>query len=71
MIICLHTEVVTSITIYLNMVKWFNIQTIDRTQSGATTLGQSGPGSNGNEGAFHFLQRIGWFCVIRSPSQMG
>ena len=24
---------------------------IDRTQSGATTPGQSGPGSNGNEGA--------------------
>ena len=29
---------------------------INRTLSGATSLGQSGPGSNGNEGVLHILQ---------------
>ena len=29
---------------------------IDRTLSGATTLGQSGPGSDGNEGVLHIPQ---------------
>ena len=29
---------------------------IDRTLSDATTLDQSGPGSDGNEGLLHFLQ---------------
>ena len=30
---------------------------IDKTLSGATTLGQSGPGSDGNEGVLHIPQR--------------
>ena len=30
-----------------------SIGPIDRTISGATTLSQSGPGSNGNEGVLH------------------
>ena len=30
-----------------------SIWPIDRTLSGATTPGQSGPGSNGNEGVLH------------------
>ena len=29
---------------------------IDRTLSGATTPGQGGPGSNGNEGVLHIPQ---------------
>ena len=29
---------------------------IDRVLSGATTLGQNGPGSKGNEGALHIPQ---------------
>ena len=29
---------------------------IDKTLSSATTLGQSGPGSNGNEGVLHIFQ---------------
>ena len=33
-----------------------SIWPIDRTLSGATTLGQSGPGSDGNEGVLHFPQ---------------
>ena len=33
-----------------------SIGSIDRTLSGATTPGQSGPGSNGSEGVFHNLQ---------------
>ena len=33
-----------------------SIWPIDRTLSGATTLGQSGPGSNGNEGLLHIPQ---------------
>ena len=33
-----------------------SIWPIDRTQSGATILGQSGPGSNGNEVALHIPQ---------------
>ena len=33
-----------------------SIQPIDRTLSGATTPGQSGPGSNGNEGVLHIPQ---------------
>ena len=39
---------------------------IDRTLSGATTLGQSEPGSNGHEGIFRIPQS---FCIIgSSPS---
>ena len=33
-----------------------SIWPIDKTLSGATTLGQSGPGSNGNEGVLHIPQ---------------
>ena len=33
-----------------------SIRPIDRTLSGSTTLGQSGPGSDGNEGVLHILQ---------------
>ena len=33
-----------------------SIRPIDRTLSGATTLGQSGPRSNGNEGVFRITQ---------------
>ena len=33
-----------------------SIWSIDRTLSGATTLGQSGPGSDDNEGLFHIPQ---------------
>ena len=33
-----------------------SIWPIDRTWSGATTPGQSGPGSNGNEGVLHIPQ---------------
>ena len=33
-----------------------SIQPIDRALSGATTPGQSGPGSNGNEGVLHIPQ---------------
>ena len=33
-----------------------SIWPIDRTQSGATTPGQSGPGINGNEGVLHIPQ---------------
>ena len=33
-----------------------SIWSIDRILSGATTLGQSGPGSNCNEGVLHILQ---------------
>ena len=49
MIICLHS------------VKMFNssIKPIDRNISGATTLGQSGPASDGNEGVF---------CIPQSSS---
>ena len=40
-VICLHTVFILP---------------VDRTLSGATTLGQSRPGSNGNEGALHTPQ---------------
>ena len=33
-----------------------SIRPIDRALSGATTLGQSGPGNNGNEGVLHIPQ---------------
>ena len=33
-----------------------SIWLIDRTQSDATTPGQSGPGNNGNEGVLHIPQ---------------
>ena len=33
-----------------------SIQAIDRTLSGAITLGQNGPGSDGNEGVLYILQ---------------
>ena len=49
-----------------------NISTwsMDRNLSGATTPGQSEPGSNGNEGVLHILPKlqdwsltVRWFCV--------
>ena len=43
-VICLHTV--------------FSIWPIDRTLSGATTPGQSEPGSNGNERVLHILQAL-------------
>ena len=38
--------------------KWLNISIwlIDGTLTGTTTLGQSGPGNNGNKGVLHILQ---------------
>ena len=33
-----------------------SIKPIDSAQSGATTAGQTGPGSDGNEGVLHILQ---------------
>ena len=44
---------ISSLAIQFGTVEISNssIRPIDRTLSGATTLGQSGPGSNGNEGA--------------------
>ena len=43
-----------------------SIWPIDRTLSDATTLGQSGPGSNGNEGVLHILQSTS--IIGASPS---
>ena len=42
---------------------------IDRTLSGATTPGQSGPGSDGNDGVLHFPQSssitgLVWFGLV-------
>ena len=39
-------------------IKWLNhfIRTIDGTLTGTNTLGQSGPGSNDNEGVLHIFQ---------------
>ena len=42
-----------------------SIWPIDRTLSGATTLDQSGPGSNDNEGILRILQS---FNIIRASS---
>ena len=36
--------------------KFWSIYPIDGTLTGATTPGQSGPGSNGNEGVLHIPQ---------------
>ena len=43
----------------MHTVKWLNnsIWPIDRTITGANTLGQSGPGSNDNEGVTHIFQK--------------
>ena len=48
-VICLHTVCL--------------IWPLDRTLSGATILGQSGPGSNGNQGVLHIIQS--WSLTIR------
>ena len=37
-------------------IQFSSIQPIDRALSGANTLGQSEPGSDGNEGVFHIPQ---------------
>ena len=42
-----------------------SMRTIDRTRSGVTTQGQSGPGSNGNEGVICISQSS---IVGASPS---
>ena len=49
-VICLHTVC--------------SIWPIERTLSGATTLGQNGPGSNGNEGVLHITHQMVW-CLIQ------
>ena len=37
---------------------------MDRTLSGATTMGQSGPESNGNEGVLHIISYLKlYYCV--------
>ena len=47
------SETVLFQTIHFTISTQFSsIWPIDRTQPGATTSGQSGPGSDGNEGAF-------------------
>ena len=46
LVICLHSFLVSNSSIW----------SIDRTLSGATTLGQSGPGSNVNEVVLHIPQ---------------
>ena len=42
-----------------------SIQPIDRTLSGATTLKQSGPGSDGNEGVLSLNFQQYWNLTIR------
>ena len=43
---------------WINLFRYieYSIRTIDRTPSGATAPGQSGPGSNGKEGVLHIPQ---------------
>ena len=45
--------------------KWLDISVwpIDGTLTGTTTLGQGGPGSNGNEGVLHIPHRIGAYSA--------
>ena len=53
----LNIKTVPSQTIQFSKSTWLNsIWPIDRTQSGATTLNQSGPGSEGNKGIPHIPQ---------------
>ena len=47
-----------------------SIWPIDRTQSNATTLGQSGPGSDGIEGVLHILQSSSFSGTSSSNSFM-
>ena len=42
-----------------------SIWAIDRTLSGITTSGQSGPGGDGNEGVLHIPQSSSWNIIIR------
>ena len=44
--------------------KFSSIWGIDRTLSGATTLGQSGPGSDGNEGVLHIPQTFSITVIL-------
>ena len=41
-----------------------SIWPIDRTLSDATTLAQSGPGSDGNEGVIHILDTLPSDCLV-------
>ena len=70
----------SALVICLHIVKWLNssVWSIDSTQTGTTTPGQNGSGSNGNEGVFHIPQRsrsgdgllfrtrslVGWLVVL-------
>ena len=64
-----QTVLIQTIQFSISM-QFSSIQPIDRALSGATILGQSGPGSNGNEEVLRIPQSpsiIGtspWFCVI-------
>ena len=52
-----NVKTVLFLTIQFSISTQFSsIWLIDRTLSGATTLGQSGPGSDGNEGILHIPQ---------------
>ena len=77
----LNGQIVLFLTIWFNIshlfahsLKWSNsyISPIDRILSGATTLGQSVPGSNGIEGILYILQssKIGALpldCLVLYP----
>ena len=54
---CLNIKTVLLQVIQFNISKQFSsIRPIGRTLSGATIPGQSGPGSDGNEGVLHIPQ---------------
>ena len=54
-----------------------SIWPIDKTLSGATTPGQSGPGRNGNEGVLHIPQSSSMTetspsdCLVSYPGHLG
>ena len=58
-----------TLAICFHIVKMSNssIWSIDKTLSGATTLGQSGPGSDGNEGVLRIPQSSS--ITVASPSE--
>ena len=70
----LNVKIVLFQGIQFSIITWYSyIWSIDRTLSGVTTLGQSEPGSDGNEGMLHIPQNSSitetspWDCLASYP----
>ena len=63
---CLNVKTVQAIQFSIRT-PFSSIWSTEKTLSGATTLGESGPGSDGNEEVLYFLQS---FTALQEPHHL-